>query len=298
MNFNEKYIGLCNFQNNCFLNTALQCLYNLDSFKKYLIKQDIYNISNLFIDNISKKHSYQSFILNLSSKIKTINFNEENDIHEFLMVFIDSLSNYHSNINHTVNTYEPFYLEWKKNFSNIMDFCFFQSISIIECQKCKHIHYNIENNSMCVICIDEYEDIQKNLIHSFSDYDIPFWICDKCGSQKENNIIRKRISISSDTIIICLKRFHFDNNTFKKNNKPIKVNKFIELDNVLLKKHKNTTFQLKTIANHIGDLHNGHYYANVINHKNESIKIDDLSITKSNYNNIHPYILFYERSTL
>ena len=79
--------GLPNLGNTCYINTALQCLFSINTFKSFIVSLQIPELSNVFE---SKKH-YVSFIKYLSQHITLINISDENDIHEFLLLFFQHL---------------------------------------------------------------------------------------------------------------------------------------------------------------------------------------------------------------
>ena len=121
------------------------------------------------------------------------------------------------------------------------------------------------------------------------------WLCPKC---KMNQLANKKIELYSisEIIIIHLKRF--------RNNK--KIESFIDfpIENLdltpyLPNKNEKYIYDLFAVANHVGGLHGGHYYAYCKNYiENEWYEFNDSNVDKIDKNKIvteNAYILFYSR---
>ena len=90
--------GLPNIGYTCYLNTSLQCLFHNEHFVQFLntLEPDLMSLNELhhtFTDQESSKknkhRSYIHFLKLLHKHIPMIDINEENDIHEFIVLFID-----------------------------------------------------------------------------------------------------------------------------------------------------------------------------------------------------------------
>ena len=121
------------------------------------------------------------------------------------------------------------------------------------------------------------------------------WLCPKC---KMNQLANKKIELYSisEIIIIHLKRF--------RNNKKIETYIDFPIDNLdltpyLPNKNEKYIYDLFAVANHVGGLHGGHYFAYCKNYiENEWYEFNDSNVDKIDKNKIvteNAYVLFYSR---
>lgn len=301
--------GLPNLGNTCYINTALQCLFSMNTFKSLSFIKQIPGLSNIF----ESKQYYMIFVKYLSKHITLINILDENDIHEFLLLFFNHLhdiSTIHHNIisQNTSSLTTSFKklnylskLNWYKDLSTIKESFYFQYIQCIDCKNCNKNHINIQENFILEIpsngiSIEKgiYENFQKKTLDSLE------WKCDKCNLPHKDNTSQNFLWKLPDVFIVCIKRFSFINNIVKKDQSEIFINKSINLNPFHINKYHDIeyTYNLKSIANHHGNSYYGHYTADIINNNNHLniIKFDDLNrVSRKQLDNYNSYILFYER---
>ena len=300
--------GLPNLGNTCYINTALQCIFSLNTFHSLQSSLQIHELSNVF----HNKQHYISFIKYLSQHITFINILDENDIHEFLLLFFQHLhdiSSIKKTISKNTSSLSTSFqklnylsqLNWYQDYSLLKEHFYFQYIQCIDCYKCKKNHINIQESFVLEIpiqkqsIIDGVNDFFKNNILDSSE-----WKCDKCNSLHTKNTTQNYLWKLPDVFIICIKRFSFTKNTIKKDFSEIDINYTINLNPFFINKKNNIdyTYELKSIANHHGNSYYGHYTADILDNINDLkiIKFDDLNKTLiKNLDNCNSYILFYER---
>ena len=121
------------------------------------------------------------------------------------------------------------------------------------------------------------------------------WRCPKC---KEMQLADKKMEIYSvsDVIILHLKRFRNNRKIENLVEFPIEG---LDLSAYLPKKNENNIYDLFAVANHVGGLHGGHYYAyckNCID--NEWYEFNDSHVSKIDLKSIvneSAYVLFYKK---
>ena len=121
------------------------------------------------------------------------------------------------------------------------------------------------------------------------------WYCPKC---KNHQLADKKMEIYSisEVVIIHLKRF--------RNNRKIENLVDFPIDNLDLTKflpnqNEKYIYDLFAVANHVGGLHGGHYFAYCKNYKNgELYEFNDSHVDKIDKDKIvteNAYVLFYSR---
>ena len=121
------------------------------------------------------------------------------------------------------------------------------------------------------------------------------WLCPKC---KMNQLANKKIELYSisEIIIIHLKRF--------RNNKKIETYIDFPIENLdltpyLPNKNEKYIYDLFAVANHVGGLHGGHYFAYCKNYiENDWYEFNDSNVDKIDKDKIvteNAYVLFYSR---
>ena len=121
------------------------------------------------------------------------------------------------------------------------------------------------------------------------------WLCPKC---KMHQLADKKMELYSigEIIIIHLKRF--------RNNKKIESYIDFPIDNLdltpyLPKSNEKYIYDLFAVANHVGGLHGGHYFAYCKNYiDNDWYEFNDSNVDKIDKNKVvteNAYVLFYSR---
>jgi ubiquitin C-terminal hydrolase len=273
----------------CYLNTAIQCISYCEPFLKFVLE----NQKGILLKEL-RDLLYELFVNNNNiiprrfvSKVREIcdfPVYQQNDINEFLAIFIDKLNNdicETVNINirkHDGTTYDMqrYYMDsdWakqvSKEYSEIVPMFYGQSIMQIQCGHCQNITHNYE--LFCNIMLP----IQGNTLYDcidayFSNELMDYWTCDECSSKAKSKKMN-RLWRMPKILIISLKRFSDDMN---KNNKKVEIPLELNLNKYLLT--KNTSYKLKSVAIHQGTLNNGHYYA-IVEKENRWFEIDDLNV--------------------
>ena len=325
MNNQKGLCGIINFGNTCWLNTSIQCLLKSEllinnSSDKYINNNTIlcneWNklVKGIYEDNciISPKSFFKTIIKSSNDNGYIFNFFNQNDIHEFLNFFIDSM---HEEIKHKVDititgkiknnldkmAYEAM-KQWKShfknNYSSIINLFYGQLVSHIYAVKDNSIHsYNY--SPICIFSIPIPEN--KHNIHFYDCFDLftksqlldgsNKWKNEKDNCYYEAN---KNLMIWKFPKILIVHFKRFNNNGSKKKD-------FIDIpiDELDMTKYcigydkLESYYTLFGICNHIGSHISGHYYSYCKNINNDkwyefndtnvsSIKKEDI-ITKNAY---------------
>lgn len=327
--------GLSNIANSCYINTSIQCLGFCPSFLEFILFDE--SINKLERGHLIKElqEIYQAlwikdvglipsrFIKYVAQHLDFIRLGDQNDIHEFLTIFIDKLnepikqdlSNHKSaKIPRFDNPmlsklYKKCDDAWKQNacreYSRLIELFYGQNVVQIVCGSCGKIHHNYEIFSqMCVPiskdtttlqqCIDLYMK-EEHLNDKLDDVHNIEWKCDVCG-KKEKSLKTVKIWRFPKILIVCLKRFTHDG---RKNNQMINVPETLDMGTHSIYSMDGCypKYKLLSVACHIGSSHGGHYYA-LCKHpcNGHWYKVDDMKVSKysedfTNTNNF--YMGFY-----
>jgi ubiquitin C-terminal hydrolase len=253
---------------------------------------------------------YEKFLLKLNKCLPSyFEINRQNDVHEFLMYYIDILYEkdkkafvYPLNVKKSDSAYKRMEYKcnesWYKAYSPIMDVMYFQLVRQTSCSLCDNTNLNIENNFILELDIvnDEKDTVEMSVSRYFDTLVVDDWTCDKCKMNSKENSIIQRLWMLPKTLIICIKRFKYINGKMRKLKYPISIPDTLDLTNYVLQKNVPKKYSLSGVINHLGNSYYGHYNADVIVN-GEMIKIDDDVILKSkSLNEENAYILFYDQS--
>tara|TARA_B100000530_G_scaffold333738_1_gene282291 strand:- start:54 stop:1061 length:1008 start_codon:yes stop_codon:yes gene_type:complete len=296
MNLPDKYKGGISglFNKNgtsCYINSLIQSLSNTNLITEYVLnKKYIINNNNntaettlinewyKLLDGIWEsncKIQPNSFLNILEKKIEAnykFNIYQQNDVHEFLLHFIDQLNeeigiNLEININYDKKSLTELdklailaIQNWENNFKKLYTYLhkilFSQYLSIIQCKDCNHKNFKFEP----ALCI-ELELSHDNLIGCLNNFikieHLEGYKCDNCS--QNTNVFKKLIFWKHAKILpIILKRFTYQGKINNLINIPLELN----FDEYCINyKNKSTTYSLYSIINHIGDINCGHYYS-------------------------------------
>jgi len=322
-NINHSIIkrgGLLNLGNTCAVNALIQCLYNIDILRDLIINTDkdldITTISAELQDIFQKfkeGHSLspKGFIGKLFEKFNYIlTPGDQFDIGELWMLVGDKITDELNDDGiHTISKNSSNFIElqaqklnnnklnkWQESIQGI-------TTCITNCNNCVESINNVDLFIALTLDIETHATLQiSDMIQSYFKVDhLSEWSCDTCkqkGCQKQYQIYKL-----PSVLIILIKRFKLEGNTFQKLANPL---------NIPLNLHINygqgeNKYVLKSVGNHFGVYNGGHYTACVIDKiNNENIAdsqwkhIDDLNMqdikpVAFTENNSAAYLLFYEK---
>jgi ubiquitin C-terminal hydrolase len=317
----KKGGGLVNLGTTCYINTAIQCLSHCLEFLDLILKNNNNSNSSLINElksilneiwiNSNSLRPYR-FIHALKTYIKNIDIDEQNDINEFISLFLDKLNKdicYKNTItkndlliknNYTKSNYDiqkyKMDVSWVEKtgleYSNLIELFYGQSITQIICGHCNYISHNYEiySSIMLPLCDTLEESIDQYFQDEFlNDNNSTEWKCDECKHIKRSKKTTKLWKLPN-ILIITLKRF---TDTLEKNKQKVKIPMKIDLEKYSISK-SNVKYNLTSIASHSGSFFNGHYVAICKHPNNKWYCIDDLNIIElNNYDMSDGYVYFY-----
>lgn len=311
--------GLANVSSTCYVNTCIQCLGYCDSFLNFILSKNytisknnlILELEEIYNEIAINKNTIipNKFINSLKQNITLIDIHEQNDLGEFLVIYIDKLNQSIAYklpqlvLNEPNNQKDSYKIQknrmsehWHKinanEYSELVPMFYGQLIAQIICGTCKKIHHNYEmfsllmvplnNNSSLIECIDQY----------FNEENLSEWKCDKCNTiEKSEKTVRTWKN--PEILMIAVKRFDAN---LKKNNNNISVD--LELDISKYSFDKKSKYKLCSVGYHLGSYHGGHYVCiGRDNSKDDTWYIaDDNNIKLIQNPNIEQgYLYFYQR---
>ena len=316
-------IGIPNIGNTCFINSLLQCLFNDDKFRKYILSNKFkYKISKydtifvalkkIFIqlyeqDEVRNEMEVFCKELQVLGKEDIIaenisNFNIHNDASELLVYLLDILND-HSQLNYETpikNKSEKIFFKNIKNKSIVSNLFKIQQLKQLQCQSCSNLYPLNFNNNINIWQLN----ISQHFINSLFDaikYDsmtkiINSYNCEKC---KETVEVKERtiLSILPPTLIIQLLRFENNGSKITKN---ILIPFIISLDKFSYKL-KNQIYELNSVCCHISSNHLFGHYFSIVKSDEKWFILDDNSVNEAEEEHVkniilqHGYIFFYHK---
>lgn len=289
--------GLPNLSNTCYLNSTLQALNNCKYFDYFVnnLSGDL-NFKSMLNEPNHKNRLilYKKFVLNLQNILpKYFNVLEQNDVQEFLMLYIDIFYEKVKMNNNSIMSdnilMKQCEKKWNTNYSPIQEIFYYQTIRQVQCANCLKKNINIETSN--TICIEPDIDINTAIDNYFQSYYQNDWTCDKCNISSKKNRVSTYITRLPKIFIICIKRFGTQSNR-NLNNIPL----LIDFEKFTIKS-SNTRYSLISTIEHVGSSNFGHYYTKLL--LNDVVyEIDDETINKNSSNLINDkntYILFYQQ---
>jgi ubiquitin carboxyl-terminal hydrolase 2 len=317
--------GLFNVHNSCYINTTVQCIGHCISFLTYVLSGEYERKEGCLLNELREVLEAlwindngiipNRFLKWLRVNIKELDIRDQNDIQEFLTLFIDKMNtsisvkldvdSILSSFTYGVTAYDKLRKKVDKawfdsvgrEYSPIIDFFYGQSIVQIVCGKCNKIHHNYEPFSIFLLSIPApnatlEECISHHVAEEYlNDEHSHEWQCDEC-KEKLRSLKTIKFWKLPRILTICLKRFTYD---LRKNNAYVDIPEAIDLtDFVIGTSHKQ--YKLCSVACHIGSFSNGHYYALCKNPNGNWYRIDDTNIEKlGQFNSSNSmYMAFYE----
>lgn len=327
---NKGLCGLINFGNTCWLNSSIQCLLksellilnNIDKYKNentILCNEWTKLVEGVYEDNciISPKSFFKSIIKSSKKNGYMFDFYRQNDIHEFLNFFIDSL---HEEIKHKVDisisgtikndldkmAYQAM-TQWKtyfkNNYSSIINLFYGQLVTHISAVKDKNIHsYNY--SPICIFSIPIPNTEKSNLYDCFDLFTKSQRLDgenkwknddDKCYYDADKNLMIWKFP---KILILHFKRFNNDGSK-KENFIDIPID-IIDMTKYCIGYDKfKSYYTLFGVCNHIGTHRSGHYYSYCKNINNEEwYEFNDTnvkSIKKERIITKNAYVCFFKQ---
>ena len=304
----DKYIGLYNQGNTCYLNSLIQTLFMTPEFRKIILnfeynskihveKKDCipYQLSKLFA-RLQLKYRNSEETKNLTKSFQWFHNeeNEQSDIQELIHILFDALNN-----NEIYNLFQG-------DLENIIKCTECENESIHQ-EKFIDLSIPVKNNNKKI------ESLKQSLEQFFSIEELKddnLYQCDKCNKKVigEKYIKIKKIP---KILMLALNRFEYDYiHQMKK-----KINTKFDFDEKINEINGiNINYNLYSIIVHCGSAMGGHYYSLIKSFEdNKWYKFDDnfvfeisnfeefknqISGNDSNLNDNTSYILFYKDSSL
>ena len=325
----ETPFGICNVGATCYINTCLTSLGHCPSFLNFVLSFDVEKHPNsklmkecaqLYTDLWLHKKAVtrpQSFILQLKKHLSCLDILDQNDLGEFLVMFIDKLNmdicidipdqkksivvnnlKYRKGSNYDAQRRimdDVLFNTVKKEYSEIIPLFYGQNIAQIICGHCQKIHHTYEMFSSLLIPIVNENETSESLYGCLEEYFkkemITQWTCDKC---KETTTSCKSLLLwrTPDIMIFVLKRFK-DN--MVKNNKRIDAPLELDMSPFTLDLTSGK-YKLVSIGCHVGTFNSGHYFSLCKQSNNKWFVIDDLDVKEVDNPELgYGYVYFYEK---
>ena len=288
----KKYVGLKNMTSTCYLNSIIQQLYMIPTFRETIIKIDnpsknniLYELQLLFSALKIYENPYydpKSFVI-----ANNLSFTEQMDAYEFYGILIDKIEKDIKDI-YCPKIDEKNWEDKKESYKYKDIFNYFFGIKVLDELQfvdCKHKRYNEFCYYNIQIEIKNFNNIYDSLNNYFKaevmDGDNKI-NCEEC---KTKRICHKRLLLKSlpNILVISFKRFEFDYETMLKS----KLNKYFEfpfqlnMKDYMMESHTEecTEYDLTGIVIHNGVSEFGHYYDLIKGPDNKWYKFNDENIT-------------------
>ena len=287
-----KYIGLKNMTSTCYLNSIIQQLFMIPTFRETILKIEnpskdnvLYELQLLFSALKIFEFPYydpKSFVL-----ANNLNFYEQMDADEFYVTLIDKIEKDIKKI-HSNNLIDK---NDKKNetykYKDIFNYFFeIKVIDELQFTDCGHKRYNEFCYNNIQLEIKEFSNIYESLKNYFRTEIMEGDNKINCEQCKTKRICHKHLLLKSlpNILVISLKRFEFDYDTMLK----YKLNNYFEfplqlnMKDYLIENHteKNTEYELTGITIHFGVSDYGHYYDLIKGPNNKWYKFNDTNINE------------------
>ncbi len=297
----SKYVGLKNMNSTCYLNSIVQQLFMIPTFRETIIKIEnpynnnvLYELQLLFSALKIYEFPYynpKSFVL-----ANNLNFYEQMDADEYYCTLIDKIENDIKKIYCKKNSGEAPLpnsdtQNCKKNenykYKDIFNYFFgIKVLDELHFVDCGHKRYNEFCYNNIKLEIKDFSDIHESLKNYFKtevmDHDNKI-NCEQCNTKRtcHKHLLLKTLP---NILVISLNRFEFNYDTMLK----YKLNKYFEfplqldMKDYLIESHteKNTEYELTGITIHFGVSDFGHYYDLIKGNDNKWYKFNDIHISE------------------
>ena len=272
--------GLNNIGNTCYLNAALQMLLLNTDFCNLILKynggpSEILNILSNFIINYYINNNVESLNPEIIKNIikhrnEMFNGHQQQDSCEFIIFLFDIINDEITKINSNHNLY------------NIYGF---KLDSRIKCKIINCLHSNEMTVNELILLLDVYPTLEESF-NSFKSRELISndYTCDNCHIKL---LASKRLNISkySNNLLICFKRFKYNNGSYEK-----------ITDNIQIPLIFNN-YILQGAIIHSGSYSGGHYiYIGVVKNKWYMFNDNYISELKTDVNTelLNAYCLYYK----
>jgi ubiquitin carboxyl-terminal hydrolase 36/42 len=321
--------GLYNANNTCYINTSVQCLGHCVRLLRYVLYGKYERRTGCLVNELREvlhalwveDHGLipNRFLKYLRMHLTQLDMRHQNDIQEFLVMLMDKMNASISvpvpvpvpeSVCDTENTTSIGRLQRKadcawqtsmgKEYSPLTPFFYGQSINQIICGRCQKIHHNYEPFSVLMLAIPDKESsltecLGSHVSEEYLNDGEQEWRCDGCN-HTEKSLKTTKFWRLPHLLTICLKRFTHD---LRKNNAYITIPETLDVSQYVIgPTHK--TYNLVSVACHVGVYGGGHYYAVCKNPNGKWYKIDDKDKTELGHEFQTPanaYMVFYEAAT-
>ena len=267
----NKITGLMNLGNTCFLNSALQLLFNCPDIINLILKYD-YDTNNEFMNKYKQtfidyfnKNTRTLGPMILYKRYQKLNINylghTPEDAHEYLTFILDDIDEL---IKKTLIN------DLLKNFKELYEI---KLLSEVKCLECNYKSITKCNEKILLLTLDNCNTLEE-CYNDFTKPEFLFddnrWNCDKCKHKVKAS---KKIEIDKfpEYLLITLKRFiSNDNGSLFKDDKKIDIPLVYNFNGT-------RNYNLTGIIFHIGSIRGGHYISAITKNKTEWFLIDDTS---------------------
>jgi ubiquitin C-terminal hydrolase len=333
--------GIDNLGSTCYINAMLQSLGHCMPFLRFILHgqyrahlkeaeettiimhlRDVYK--DLWI--LDRKVTPREFLRRVAQKMSFLDILEQNDINEFMTLFIDKLGgeiarklDYDRDIgpdrdreprDHYEHQAIAMEKDWRektaKEYSELFELLHGHSINQITCGHCSKIHHNYEmflNLSLPITrgcdtlekCLEEY--FKNEIINDTNDSSKSDpWKCDNCNVASKSNKLHT-IWKTPQVLVLSLKRF---TSNMQKITQQVHVPDTLDLSDYVLCRNAYKKYTLKAVALHYGSFYGGHYVAVCKNPNGNWYLFDDETVRPlgPNVDLSHSYVCFYEAGEL
>lgn len=324
---NKGRKGLGNVGATCYINTAIQCLTYCLDFLDFVLSerykkqsencQLMIELREICIELWINDHNIipHKFVSALQKKFKDFELYRQNDINEFLMMFIDILNKdicYDIRNKKVKSIVDKGYisspydmqrykmdLSWfdkvGTEYSELTDMFHGQMITQIICGNCQHISHNYEIYSSIMLSLDHNDILEclndhfkEEILNTGADEAIE-WKCDECKCKAKSKKTH-RLWRNPKILIVSMKRFTYD---LKKNNTKLIVPEELSLNEFTISDNT-PKYKLISVAYHLGSYHGGHYFACCKHPNGKWYRIDDLDVEEIQKPDLSSgYVFFY-----